>query len=242
MLHDESRTIAEAGLYKRVRYSHRMLRAVWVSAFAAWEGYDAVHQAALSGCEPRLERFRELIELVRKIIDSDDPFSVALPGLPEQGLLLDASEHLEMRVTAEFAYFATAWVMLHEVRHIQHQQDETSSTWGTPEERHAEELSCDEFAFKFLTDKVADYATQHDVSADLVLMKRKTGIYFGLFAMSLIAGSNSEATDFHPAIQTRLDAAFGLLSASSFDTSFAIMAGALAALKLVVPWAPSPSY
>jgi hypothetical protein len=242
LLHDESKTIAEAGLYKQVRYSHRMLRAVWVSAFAAWEGYGAVHQGAVTGCEPRLERFRELIALVRKVIDSDNPFSVALPGLPEQGQLLDASEHLEMRLAAEFAYFAAAWVMLHEVRHIQHQQDATSSTWGMAEERHAEELSCDEFAIRFITDKVGDYAAQHNVSADLVLMKRKTGIYFALFAVSLIAGSNTDATDFHPAIQTRLDAVCQLLSASSFDTSFTIMAGAFAALKLVVPWAPTPSY
>ena len=241
LLHDESNIIAEAGLYKQVRYSHRMLRAVWVSAFAAWEGYSAVHQVAVSGCEPRLDRFSELVALVKTIIDNDNPFSVALPGLPEQGQLLDASQYLELRVAAEFAYFATAWVMLHEVRHIQHQQDSTSSTWGTSEEQHAEELSCDEFAIKFITDKVAEYAAQHNVSADTVLMKRKTGIYFGMFALSLIAGSNSKASDSHPSIQTRLDTACRLLSGSSIDTSFSIMAGAFVALKLVAPWAPSPS-
>jgi hypothetical protein len=239
---DGKEIVAEAGVYKHIKYNDRILRAVWVSAFAAWEGYVAVHEMAVDNSGvPNLERFRKLIDCVGAICVSDNPFGVQLPGIPEMGVLPTGAANVQLRAASELAFFATAWIMLHEIRHIFHQQDGTSSTWDGPEAMRREEFSCDEFASKFLTEKANDYATQNNVFPDSVLFKRKTGIYFGVFALALLAQGNWGQSGSHPSVQARLDAVKNLLSKTAIDKEFAVAASAFAALNEVFPHSPFPS-
>jgi hypothetical protein len=50
-----------------------------------------------------------------------------------------------------------------------------------------EELSCDEFATRFLLQHVDLCARHESVELELVRQKRQLAIYFALFAMTLIA-------------------------------------------------------
>ncbi len=238
LMADETQPEVEAGMFTQVRYNHTMLRAVWVSAFAAWEGYVAVHKALMDGTGlVELERFKKVLECVQQIAVASDPFSVDLLWIPEPGRYVN---ELELRVPAELATFATAWIMLHEVQHLKHQQDGTSSTWEGSESQHAEELSCDSFAADFMTNKALEYATQNNVKLERVLLKRKTGIYFAMFALSVLAIGRWSASSSHPSVQTRLDNIIGRLPGPIVDQAIAIALGAFSALLLLYPAAPFP--
>ena len=40
--HDGERLVMEAGMYRFVRFNHRVVRAFWIAGFAAWEAYRVV--------------------------------------------------------------------------------------------------------------------------------------------------------------------------------------------------------
>src|SRR5262249_17699731 len=81
--------ILEAGAYRDVHFNHRVMRAFWLAAFAAWEGYRAIMEQVTGGTLD-LAPFGELIQCVEAILAADDPEAVSLPnGIPEPGTLPD---------------------------------------------------------------------------------------------------------------------------------------------------------
>ena len=44
-VHENERLILEAGAYRYVRFNRRVVRAFWIGAFTAWEGYRAVAES-----------------------------------------------------------------------------------------------------------------------------------------------------------------------------------------------------
>jgi hypothetical protein len=66
-------------------------------------------------------------------------------------------------------------------------------------EHHAEEFSCDDYATEFILDGIDSYAAMEKVSADLVRQKREIGIYFALFAMTLVSRDKWGQSASHPA-------------------------------------------
>lgn len=239
-LHDGERFIMDAGAYRFVRFNHRALRAFWIAAFVAWEGYRAVAESPVSG-EVDLTRFSSLVAAFETIISSDAPDEIALPqGIAEPGQLPDSVTDPHGRAAAELAIITTGWALLHEIRHIQHQQGGTSADLyeDDPSCRHAEELSCDEFGVKFLLERADDYAREHNVDAEHVRRKRLLGIYFGLFAITLLAKDKWEASREHPAVQTRIDAIRKMTTSPESEIAEAIAHSAFAALRCLWPTAP----
>jgi hypothetical protein len=235
----DGRFVIDAGLYREVRFNHRALRIFWVASFAAWEGYRAVANGLEAGAFD-FTRFREVIDATLRVFREDDAEAVPLPnGVPEPGALPDRNRSPELRAAAELAHFAAGFALLHEVKHIIHQQLGTGAPeHATPADNHKEELSCDAFAIRFLLDRVDDYAATSRVSADLVRQKRKIGIYFALFAMALLSKDRWSASNSHPAMQTRLDEAIKVMKNDRADISDAIAHTAFAALHEVWPDAP----
>jgi hypothetical protein len=111
------------------------------------------------------------------MMKEENPEAVPLPeGVSEPGFYPESTLYPQLRASAELATFATGWAFLHEIRHLQHQQEMTSSGIdASTSEQHAEEFSCDEFATKFMLDRIDHYAERENVSADRVRQKRKTG-------------------------------------------------------------------
>jgi hypothetical protein len=135
--------------------------------------------------------------------------------------------------------FAVGWAMLHEVRHLKHQQDLTSSAdGGAPELARAEELSCDRFAAEYLIGTVARYAADYGVDQVKIRMKRALGVYFGVFSLIVLGKPNWEETDSHPSVSDRLRAMRSVLSADGRDEALCIATLALVGLKEVWPDAP----
>lgn len=233
---DNKGVLLAGGAYRSVHFNQRSLRVIWVSAFAAWEAFACAQSAFVDG-EPRsIERLKELLDLAIEVRDAKDPETVSLGKLPEPGSL---SLEPQLRAPAELAMFATGWALLHEVRHLKHQQEGTSTVDGDDSElAHAEELSCDCFAAEYITGNIAQYASFHEVDQAKVRMKRSLGVYFGVFALIILGYPNWKESASHPSVSDRLRAIRSELSADGLDEALCVAALALAGLKQVWPDAP----
>jgi hypothetical protein len=241
LLSDKGDVQIEGGLYRHVRFNHRALRALWVASFAAWEAYRAFVNATTSNNAVDVGRLTLLLELVRHIQDSETPTAVPLPeGIPQPGFFPDAVLFPEERATCELAVFVSGWAMLHEIRHIKHQQEGTSSTDSTdPREKRCEELSCDAFATEFILDRTEEYARQFTADKVLVDRKRRLGVHFALFALTVLSRDHWNETASHPSMQDRINATFTRMYDNGVDDAYFISGCAFQSLKLVWPDVPS---
>lgn len=240
--HEGDRIIMDAGAYRYVRFNHRVLRAFWIAGYTAWEGYRTVAESpSLAALE--MDRFKELISSFETVISSREPDLELLPdGVAEPGQYADQSQAPQSRAASELATIAVAWALLHEIRHIRHQREGTGADpYDTdPKPKHDEELSCDEFATRFLLDQIDAYAQHKGESSVLVRQKRQLGIYFGLFAVTLLAKEKWEASDTHPAVQNRIDAIRSLIEPDKSVIAAAVAHAAFSALQTLWPKAPNP--
>ena len=158
-LRSDAGVVMAGGLYRDVEFNHRALRAFWLAAFIAWEGYMRVHEEMTNGSAD-FDRFDDMVDIFSRILDEEDPSSVLLPqGVSEPGHYPDAKQYPQEKAAADLATFATGWAFLHEIRHIKHQQDGTGAASGDPAKKfHEEEFSCDEYATTFILDGVDQYA------------------------------------------------------------------------------------
>ncbi len=91
-LHEGDRIIMDAGAYRYVRFNHRVLRAFWIAAYAAWEGYRTVAESpSLQALD--LTRFRELISSYESCLASEEADLAALQrrgNIPIVGMIPNA--------------------------------------------------------------------------------------------------------------------------------------------------------
>jgi hypothetical protein len=241
-LNEGRHVIMEAGAYRFVRFNHRVLRAFWLASYAAWEGYTAAHRTLTQNTPIDLKRFSSLLTAYYGVLSSDRPdLELLPPGVAEPGEYVDRNRDAESRAAAELATFAVGWTLLHEVHHLQRQQDGTSADphEAGPTRRREEELCCDLYATRFLLQDVAKYAATESVAPELVHFKRQLGIYFALFGLTLLAKNNWGDTSTHPAVQTRIDAVHRATEPRS-EVAYAIAHVAFASLRALWPSVPGP--
>jgi hypothetical protein len=237
--HEGDRVIMDAGAYRYVRFNHRVMRAFWIAGFAAWEGYRSVAEAASLDAVD-LSRFKELIAAFDSVIVSDNPELEPLPsGVAEPGQYPDKQRDPQGRAASELATIAVGWALLHELRHIRHQREGTGADpQGTDTKaKHNEEFSCDAFGTTFLLEQIDAHCRHTGEAAESVRQKRQLGIYFGLFAVALLAKDKWDASESHPSVQSRISAVHALMKPSS-DIAEAIAHVAFAALRTALPGAP----
>jgi len=240
-VHEGGHIVMEAGMYRYVRFNHRVLRAFWIAGYAAWEGFSAVQRSLARASTLDLESFRELIAAFEMVISSDSPELEPLPpGVSEPGSYVDKDQDMQGRAAGELTTIAVGWALLHEVRHLRHQREGTSADpyEADPINGRAEELSCDAFATRFLLERVEAYAQCTHEDLELVRRKRQLGIYFALFAMTLIAKDKWDDSNTHPALQTRILAVHEAMKPGVSMIALAISQVAFAALNTVWPKAP----
>lgn len=233
--------VLDAGGYVFIRFNHRVMRLFWLGSFALWEGFTSYHHYATSG-ETDLTRFKEVLdcfEATRIAANVDD---VAWPDyLPPPGELVDHVPGNPGRVGGELAILGTGWAVLHELRHLIHQQAGTSASWDDVEACQREEHSCDAFATAFLLERIAGQAATTGQLASTISAKRQTGIYCAAFALTLLSRANWGPGERHPALQERIDAIAAVMDAHGTSKVAAIIAvSAFASLKLAHPDAPNP--
>jgi len=217
------------GVYRHVRFNHRALRVLWVSAFAAWEAYTCVANAITERRERDTVRLKRLVDIALSIRDSADPESVPLDDIPPPGSFPEQCTPA-LRAPAELAVFISGWAMLHEVQHCICQQEGRSSEGLDVGAKHSEEFSCDAFATRFILEQVAIYADQHGVDEAIVRKKRAFGIFFATFALAVLAAGAWNETSEHPSIERRIDAIRRQVNGDSVDE--ALLAAALAFVGL----------
>ncbi|WP_458237612.1 phage exclusion protein Lit family protein [Pseudomonas sp. P5_A2_2] len=238
LLADGDRVEMEGGLYRHVRFNHRALRIMWISAFAAWEAYACASEATLGGRMRDTRRLKELVDLAFAVRDASDPESISLGDLPPPGNFPDL-QYPHLRAPAELAMFVSGWAMLHEIQHCICQQDGTSSTDGDIESKHAEELRCDAYATRFVMDGVSAYTNGSGEEGSLVKRKRATGIYFATFALALLSHGAWAESESHPSIETRIEAIRQQVSGDVLDEPLLIAALAFVSLGDVLEGAPA---
>ncbi|XOY31283.1 phage exclusion protein Lit family protein [Proteus cibi] len=282
--HTDGKYIFDAGMFKFIRFNHRVLRIFWIGSFAAMAGYIAINESlskkldefnkkkdallgkyynaevlsfpdklALNTLQNKLAReisdhsttnfilFDELIQCFEH--STEDILSDERPlpkGIPEPGALPNRENDTINRATAEVAIIAAAWAFLHEVRHILHQQEGTSYNPNdfTEEEAHAEELSCDEFATKFIIDNIDEYCKQSGYDPNLVRKKRQIAIYIALFSLALLTKDNWESSKTHPSLKERMDRVQAILKNPIDPDVETIVASMFTALRNTWPKVP----
>jgi len=162
-------------------------------------------RSVLSGDPYDFNRLTVLLDCTLAVQNSPNFLEIELPEIPEPGVFPDKNNFPELRAASELAVFASGWAMLHEVRHVKHQQDGTSSTDLERTDKHKEEFSCDEFATQFILEKISDYAKSTNQNLRLVEKKRKLGIYFALFSLSILSKDKWSETESHPSLQNRIE-------------------------------------
>jgi hypothetical protein len=240
--HQGDRVIMDAGLYRYIRFNHRVLRAFWIAAYAAWEGYRAVAEST-SLDTINTEHFKSLLAAFESTISSEEPDLEPLPaGVAQPGNYVDTGEAPQNRAAAELATIATAWALLHELRHIRHQRESTGADPFSSDRdaKHHEELSCDEFATNFILEAIDRYAVDTGQPAERVQQKRQLAIYVALFAVSLLAKDKWGDTDTHPSVQRRLDASRALMAPQKSVLAAAIAHVAFGTLQQIWPGSPNP--
>lgn len=245
-VHEGERFILDAGLFRDIRFNHRVMRSFWLAGFIAWEGYQAVQAAVAKGCEPsaaNLDRFRALIGVFDSCITSNEPQLEPLPDhIPEPGSY-PGSQQPELQAPAELATIAVGWAFLHEVRHIKHQQAGTgASQHDKAEAFHREELSCDSFATTFLLENIPEFAQQYGLDEEQVSRKRRLGIYFALFLITLVCKNRWGESNTHPSVQRRMDAVLNIYSRCDPDEADAVAFAAFQALSFALPGTPIPPF
>ncbi len=233
----------EAGLFKFVRFNHRAMRAFWLASFIAWEGRERVLHAVANDEAPDFGRFNAMVDAFLAMLEAHDPTAVPMPaGVPEPGIYADGALDRQARSAADLAAVATGWALLHELRHIQHQQEGTGAPQGASRDTiHDEELSCDAFATTYMLERAEDYAEAESVEAHRVHEKRQIGVYFALFAMALICAGRWAESETHPALQTRFDRVVDLMSPWCTDVADVIACTAFQALRRRWPSSPWPA-
>ncbi len=239
---EDQKFVMCAGMFKFVKFNHRAMRSFWLASFTAWEGYEVIQNSVFASKPPYLTRFEEMVECLKQILESDDSLAIKLPeGVPEPLNHELSSLTMKQRVVRDIAIIAVGWAFLHEVMHIKHQQDGTSAQRdSSPECKHAEELSCDEFATCFILNRASEYAELEDNSLEDILTKRQLGIYFAIFSMVLISDNYNwhNSSDTHPPLQTRINLFMQQVGSNCSIMSYVIALCAYEALGNVFPNAP----
>jgi hypothetical protein len=239
---DKSGFHLDAGAFGAVQFTQRSLRQLWLFGHAGMYAlhcyaglihlakslklkFDLAEIDQLSGQGSEDERFSKVINAISDLKTSESEADFKWPGgvpLPENG----KSENIELGAVFDLVLMATAYVFLHELRHVIF-----SAEGNTPGNALEEEMQCDQFAAEVILRDVNVYAKQSGAPAEKVRMKRSMGIALGAAFLAiatpreLLAGSNT-----HPAVHKRWSATLAsnpLEDSSYFWLYFASLAIAI---------------
>lgn len=203
----------------RIQFDHKTLEAIWLLGFNGWRSIEIYSPAIiLAGitdgaiedilcADDELAAFemdyRSRANSAQSIIEEKSsvhttwPQDVPRPEADRETL----GSHQEM-VAFDLVCLATAYVFLHELRHVKFLSD-----GDCPADRREEEIACDVWARSFLTDKVGSYAQSVGQAFSRVLDKRSMGIALGAMILHEITPESARwGTAEYPPMTTRIQA------------------------------------
>ncbi|HEX5959404.1 MAG TPA: phage exclusion protein Lit family protein [Hyphomicrobiaceae bacterium] len=188
----------------------RVPSAAWIIARAAWECLGAYSPAALHGTlsasqiaalpgqQAAADKVSCCLDHAHELLHATDVKTFDWPAcvpLPEDQAATPVDE-----VARDITMIAWAFVLLHELKHVQ-----LASGHQQPLSRLDEERACDAFAISFLLDDVDRYATTAGKPLQLARDLRAMGAITGLFLVALIG---QDAGDSHAPARERFSMLF----------------------------------
>ena len=182
----DAKYITMAASRHGIIFDFKTIDVFWVLGFSGWRAIEcyapAVYVSARCGSDidmllrddsglPVIEwEYKQRLAAAQALIESDVSQQTFWPTDVPQPCLREALTNDQDRTAFDLTGYATAFIFLHEFRHVMLDFDD---------ERHAdrreEELACDVWARDFMTAKLAAYAVSHSHNYNEVLQKRSMG-------------------------------------------------------------------
>ncbi|EJG1192097.1 phage exclusion protein Lit family protein [Vibrio parahaemolyticus] len=254
---DQAGFVLEAGSYGLIRFTSRAMKVLWTFGYAfefamsdyagaityfKGSGQNFKFKELLNSAQgvPYNCHYNELITSINSLkqLPSEDDYSWPniIPKSSATRPIGDESGAFDL------ICLATAYVFLHELKHVQF-----SSQNNAPDSVLEEEFKCDEFAVNMLTDQISSYvAISHENAAE-VKSKRSIGIALATaFLFVLTPESSWDGSDSHPAVTKRLDDVSVQLNLSCDDNYWLYLASFFIAhcyfKNIEIPEVPFSSY
>ncbi|WP_437871001.1 phage exclusion protein Lit family protein [Methylorubrum extorquens] len=241
-LSDRPGFLLEAG-FEVVQVNEIALRQIWVLAYAlsraadfyAWPllflaknqlPFDLKLLAEIPDQAAGDAAFDQALDAVAALAEArsvdDVPLPVGIP-VPAPGV---RSGGIADQAGFDLACMASAYVFLHEVRHVLLARDKGEALAPVDEE-----IECDRFARSMMLDGVGQYARDHQVDPAAVTAKRVIGILFAKLAILAVTPvAERQGSDTHPAVRDRIRSALDAAPDPAPDWFWVAAAGAVAAL------------
>lgn len=206
---------------RRVEFDAKTMAWIWLLGFTAWHAFrlhgphlfwrvltgrqidaalrsnDGGYAAAEGDYEALLYAMRDFHALQVFDLSDDWPAGVPQPQKDKAGF------DIEQQAAFDLTMIATAYVLLHEVKHVEF------NAAGSRPTRPEEEFACDAFARHFILDDAADYAAEASSAADDVIGKRAAGIAIGIYILYAFTPSGGRAGSAeYPPVAERIEALF----------------------------------
>lgn len=211
---DRSGFIIEAGGFGILKFTQRTMHQMWLLGFAAQQSLNSYSTTLicssgkldinqLNKIPDQLEeenKYKRLINAIYELAEVSDPTTFlwldTVPN-PTKGKPTD----IEEGVTFDLICMATAYVFLHEIKHIIFRSDNNA-----PISPNEEELKCDLFARSMMFDRLDNYSKQSGYDLTKLKSKRAMGISLALFFILVITPLKCwSGTRSHPSIATRIE-------------------------------------
>lgn len=214
---DDAPGVAMDATRHRIRFDNKTMRAIWLMGFNGWRCISIYSPAivlsqlfqhsieqVLGGDDERglLELdYRSRMSVAERLIstggsaEEDWPDDIPEPGLNREELATDQG-----KVTFDLVCMATAFVLLHEFRHVMFDAD-----GDRPEKRLEEETACDVWARSFMTEKIGDHARATGQPHHAFLQKRAMAMALGATILhDLTPETGRWGSDDYPPIADRI--------------------------------------
>ena len=174
---------------KRIQFTPRSLEMVWLLAFNGWKALE-IYCPAVLGADmfglpiqqfldsddergPLEQEFRARIRIAMDWIEKEDDGTQWPDDVPRPNSDIDKFD-VVTKAAFDLTLIATAYVFLHELRHVIY-----AAKGDRPSDGFEEEASCDVWARAFMTEKIGDYAESSGQPFDLILQKRSMALALG---------------------------------------------------------------
>ena len=198
-----------------INFDQKTLDAIWLLGFNGWNIYELFFQAiqtarmhglSLDGAlHPLISDLKfkdckyqsQIAHLALETGDAMDKWPQEIPRIPHNGKSFDSPKQ---KFAYELVLFSTAFVFLHELRHVMFNID-----GNRPSTSIKEENECDKFAKAFLLDTVEQYALLKKEDVYAVFAKRSMGIALGsILLFGLTPKESRYLSSDHPSISNRI--------------------------------------
>ncbi|MBY5286872.1 phage exclusion protein Lit family protein [Pseudomonas aeruginosa] len=223
----------------RIRFDNKTMRAIWLIGFNGWNCLSLYSPAVVLAQifnlsidqilgeddeRGRLEfDYRSRSSLAERLVSASSPDAITWPeDIPEPGSDRENLTSDQEKVTFDLVCMATAYVFLHEFRHVMFDSD-----GDRPSARLEEETSCDVWARAFMTEKIGEYARATTQPHQSFLQKRAMAMALGAIILhDLTPETGRWGSEDYPPIADRIHSMVSGIG-PSLDSNYWLFAACL---------------